>query len=219
VSPVRYELGFYIPENEILHSNRSKNPQTLRLVVEFIKWFRITTPRCRVPWRGPSPKDHTPGCAKEGKGTRELAASCVAGDLVATVTQPTEDMELCRFVEHCSNAKGHHRGAVWSKSINWRHQRTMKRLEIKVMTWQRTPRQCVNLLATQRGRSTRAGAFKGSHQEQKLHPGHRTAYYRIVKEPTDSSHITNLYRTYDVQEEWIYTDTAYTTGVRGSVVG
>jgi hypothetical protein len=25
VSPVRYELGFYIPENGILHSHRSEN--------------------------------------------------------------------------------------------------------------------------------------------------------------------------------------------------
>jgi hypothetical protein len=29
MSPVKYELGFYIPENEILHSHRREN----------LKWF------------------------------------------------------------------------------------------------------------------------------------------------------------------------------------
>jgi hypothetical protein len=30
VSPVRYELGFYIPEDDILHSLRRENSEILR---------------------------------------------------------------------------------------------------------------------------------------------------------------------------------------------
>jgi hypothetical protein len=30
MSPVKYELGFYIPEDGILHSHRRENPQILQ---------------------------------------------------------------------------------------------------------------------------------------------------------------------------------------------
>jgi hypothetical protein len=30
VSPVKYELGFYIPEDDILHSHRRENPKSYR---------------------------------------------------------------------------------------------------------------------------------------------------------------------------------------------
>jgi hypothetical protein len=36
VSPVKYELGFYIPEDDILHSNRRENVKSYTEIVDFI---------------------------------------------------------------------------------------------------------------------------------------------------------------------------------------
>jgi hypothetical protein len=33
VSPVRYEMGFYIPEDDILHSHRRENPPIIHITV------------------------------------------------------------------------------------------------------------------------------------------------------------------------------------------
>jgi hypothetical protein len=41
VSPVRYELGFYIPEDDILHSHRREN---LKSHIVFASVFRFLHP-------------------------------------------------------------------------------------------------------------------------------------------------------------------------------
>jgi hypothetical protein len=42
VSPEKYELGFYIPEDDILHSHRRENLKSYIFSVLFIPW--------RVEW-------------------------------------------------------------------------------------------------------------------------------------------------------------------------
>jgi hypothetical protein len=42
VSPVKYELGFYIPEDDILHSHRRENLKSYKQIV--IECIRIDTP-------------------------------------------------------------------------------------------------------------------------------------------------------------------------------
>jgi hypothetical protein len=37
VSPVKYELGFYIPEDAILHSHRRENLKSLFIIIYFCK--------------------------------------------------------------------------------------------------------------------------------------------------------------------------------------
>jgi hypothetical protein len=40
VSPVRYELGFYIPEDGILHSHRRENLKSYIAVTDWALWRR-----------------------------------------------------------------------------------------------------------------------------------------------------------------------------------
>jgi hypothetical protein len=40
VSPVRYELGFYIPEDDILHSHRRENLKSYMALTGWTLWWR-----------------------------------------------------------------------------------------------------------------------------------------------------------------------------------
>jgi hypothetical protein len=45
VSPVKYELGFYIPEDDILHSDRRENLKSYRALTGWaLKWRRNVSP-------------------------------------------------------------------------------------------------------------------------------------------------------------------------------
>jgi hypothetical protein len=48
VSPVRYELGFYIPEDDILHSHSREN---LKSYIPFINWLGSVARRDVSPVR------------------------------------------------------------------------------------------------------------------------------------------------------------------------
>jgi hypothetical protein len=45
VSPVKYELGFYIPEDDILHSDRRENLKSYRMIL--LKVF-LSVPNIRA---------------------------------------------------------------------------------------------------------------------------------------------------------------------------
>jgi hypothetical protein len=48
VSPVKYELGFYIPEDDILHSHRRENLKSYVLFSRFFLLQQIPDTRCEV---------------------------------------------------------------------------------------------------------------------------------------------------------------------------
>jgi hypothetical protein len=47
VSPVRYELGFYIPEDDILHSHRGENLKSYTFAA-YVESLRASRSRCHV---------------------------------------------------------------------------------------------------------------------------------------------------------------------------
>jgi hypothetical protein len=55
MSPVKYELGFYIPEDDILHSDRRENPRILHrtrnVCGRFPGHVRCCELHCRDLWR------------------------------------------------------------------------------------------------------------------------------------------------------------------------
>jgi hypothetical protein len=55
VSPVKYELGFYIPEDDILHSHRRENLKSYR--DEYIPWHYYE-PFAQMYWMQPQRIDH-----------------------------------------------------------------------------------------------------------------------------------------------------------------
>jgi hypothetical protein len=54
VSPVRYELGFYIPEDGILHSQGRENLKSYKLMTQYsriIEQFRSESSPVRLPFK------------------------------------------------------------------------------------------------------------------------------------------------------------------------
>jgi hypothetical protein len=51
VSPVKYELGIYIPEDDILHSHRSENLKSYMLgsCLRSVGFRDVVEPSCNVP--------------------------------------------------------------------------------------------------------------------------------------------------------------------------
>jgi hypothetical protein len=60
VSPVRYELGFYIPEDDILHSHRRENLKSYIMTVLFNAKYgkECTHAELSANGRGPVPPCH-----------------------------------------------------------------------------------------------------------------------------------------------------------------